>query len=196
MADDQQPELRWAPLEPAPKRAGRVWLIIGLAVAVLAIVGTLVFVFLPRGDSPDPGASASPSPSMSPSASPTATPSAEPEPTETPIVTPPPAGDPTVEVFREKVSGWLNSAPRGLDIVMNNPGPDALPVLDSLEQDAQRLSDSPPPSSIAQEWRDGVSAYAQRLVELRSALTEESGVAAAVETARTAAQELRTLVGL
>lgn len=194
--DEQQPELRWAPLPPAPKRTGRIWLIIGLSVAALAIVGVLLFLFLPRGDSPDPGASPSPSPSSSPSASPTTTPSASPEPIETPIVTPPPPTDPTVEVFRGNVSGWLNSAPRGLDIVVNNPGPDALPVVDSLQQDAQRLSDAQPPSSIADGWRDGVSTYSQRLTELQSALENESGVPAAIDAARTAVQSLRTLVGL
>lgn len=198
--DEQQPELRWAPLDPAPKRTGRIWLIVGLVVAAVAIVGLLLFFFLPRGETPDPGASASPSPSMSASASPPASPSAsppaEPEPAETPIVTPPPVGDPTVEVFRGKVSGWLNDALRGLDIIAGAPGQDGLPVLDTLQQDAQRLSDSQPPSSIEQDWRDGVSAYSERLAELRSAITDGSGAPQAIEAARAAAQELRSLVGL
>lgn len=196
MTNEQQPDVRWAPLEPAPKKTGRIWLIVGLAVAALVIVGILLFVFLPRGDAPEPGASGSPSPSASSSASPIPTPSTSPEPSETAIVTPPPVADPTMEAFRGNVGGWLNSAPRGLDIIQNNPGPDALPVVDSLQQDAQRLSDAQPPSSIGPEWSDGVSAYAQRLIELRSALTDESGVAEAVDAARTAAQGLRTLVGL
>lgn len=194
--DEPQPELRWAPLEPAPNRTGRIWLIVGLSVAALVIVGVLLFLFLPRGDQPEPGASGSPSPSPSASASPTASASSTPEPSETPMTTPPPAADPTVEVFRGKVGGWLDSAPRGLDIVTNNPGPDALSVVDSLQQDAQRLSDAQPPSSIADGWRDGVSTYSQRLTELQAALTDESGVSAAIDAARAAAQDLRSLVGL
>ena len=194
MTDDQQPELRWAPLEPAPKRTGRLWLIIGLSVAAVAIVGVLLFLFLPRGDSPDPGASPSATPSASPSA--TTTPSTTPEPTQTPITTAPPATDPTVEVFRGQVSGWLNDAPRGLDIITGNNGPDALPVVETLQQDAQRLSDAQPPSSIADGWRDGVSAYAERLTELQSALSTGPAPAATIDAARTAVQDLRTLVGL
>lgn len=198
MTNEPQPDVRWAPLEPAPKNTGRIWLIVGLAVAALVIVGILLFVFLPRGDAPEPGASGSPSPSASASASPIPTPSTStsPEPSETAIVTPPPVADPSMEAFRGNVGGWLNSAPRGLDIIQNNPGPDALPVVDSLQQDAQRLSDARPPSSIGQEWSDGVSAYAQRLIELRGALTDESGVPEAVDAARAAVQSLRTLVGL
>lgn len=188
--DEQQPELRWAPLPPAPKRTGRIWLIIGLSVAALAIVGVLLFLFLPRGDAPTPGES----PSASPSA--TSAPTTSPEPTQTPIVTAPPATDPTIEVFRGNVSGWLNDAPRGLDIVVNNPGPDALPVVDSLQQDAQRLSDAQPPSSIADAWREGVATYSQRLTDLQSALENESDVPTAIDAARTAVQSLRTLVGL
>ena len=32
MTDDQQPELRWAPLPPKPRNRGRIWLIVGLVV--------------------------------------------------------------------------------------------------------------------------------------------------------------------
>ncbi len=194
--DEQQPELRWAPLEPAPKRTGRIWLIVGLSVAALAIVGVLLFLFLPRGDSPDPGASPSPSATTSPSATPTPTPTATPEPTQTPITTPPPATDPTVETFRGQVSGWLNDAPRGLDIIAANNGPDALPVVETLQQDAQRLSDAQPPSSIGDAWRDGVSSYAQSLAELQSSLSAGPAPAATIDGARTAVQNLRSLVGL
>ena len=35
MTDEPQPELRWAPLEPAPSNRGRVWLIVGLGVPVI-----------------------------------------------------------------------------------------------------------------------------------------------------------------
>ncbi|MCT1364500.1 hypothetical protein AB1285_09300 [Microbacterium sp. NRRL B-14842] len=198
--DEPQPEVRWAPLPPAPKRTGRVWLIVGLSVAALAIVGVLLFFLLPRDGGPEPAGSASPSPTASPSETsaptPTATsaPSATPDPT--PITTAPPVGDPTVEVFRDKVSGWLNSADRGLDIIAGASGQDALPVVDSLQQDAQRLGDALPPSSIQDPWRSGVETYAQRLAALRAAIESGSGVSGAIADARSAAADLRGLVGL
>lgn len=204
MMDESQPELRWAPLPPQPKRAGRVWLIVGLSVAALAIVGLLLFFLLPRGDSASPSPSASPSASRtptpsisaSPSGSPTQVPSSEPDPEETPRTTPPPVTDPAPEVFREKVSGWLNDAPRGLDIIADVNGRDALPVVDTLQQDAQRLSDAQPPESLAEKWNAAVDTYAGRLSELRSAIENDSELAGAVDAARAAAQELRSLVGL
>ena len=194
--DEQQPELRWAPLPPQPKRTGRVWAIIGLVVAVIAIVAALLFFLLPRGDAPTPTESATPTPSMSSSPSPSGSPTAAPEPSETSVATPPPVPDPTIEGFRGQVSGWLNDAPRGLDIVAGATGQDALPVVDTLQQDAQRLSDAQPPSSIAAAWEDGVAAYAERLTELRTAISDDAAVASAVDAARAAAQELRSLVGL
>ncbi len=196
---EQQPEVRWAPLPSAPKRTGRTWLIVGSVVAALAIAGIVLFLLLPRdGDeTAGPTPSATPTSSISPSAvpSPTATtvPSDAPE---APQQTAPPATDNTIEVFRGQVSGWLNDAPRGLDIVEGASGQDALPVVDTLVQDAQRLSDAQAPSSISQAWRDGVASYGQRLTDLRSAITDSGDVAAAVDAARSAAQELRTLVGL
>lgn len=198
MTDEQQPELRWAPLPAPPKRTGRIWLIVGLSVAALAIVGVLLFLFLPRGEGPTPGASPSATPSASPSATPTPTPSpsATPAPSQTPIVDPPPASDPTVEVFRGQVSGWLNDAPRGLDIITGANGPDALPVVETLQQDVQRLSDAQPPSSIADGWRDGLSVYSQRLTDLQSALTVGAAPAETIDAARAAVQDLRALVGL
>ncbi|TFB17629.1 hypothetical protein E3V93_13840 [Microbacterium sp. 3H14] len=194
--DEPQPELRWAPLPPPPKTAGRVWLIVGLVVAGLAIVGALLFFLLPRGAAPSPTDSPSPSPSASANPSQTPSSSPAPEPGQTPQVTAPPVVDPSVEVFRERVSGWLGDAPRGLDIIAGASGQDALPVLDTLQQDAQRMSDALPPSSIEQQWQDGVSAYATRLTQLRSAITDGSGVAAAVEAARSSVQQLRSVAGL
>ena len=196
--DEQQPELRWAPLPAPQKRTGRIWLIVGLSVAALAIVGLLLFLFLPRGDAPTPGASPSSTPSSTPSATPTptSTPSAAPEPSQTPIVDPPPATDPTIEAFRGQVSGWLNDAPRGLDIITGANGPDALPVVETLQQDVQRLSDAQPPASIADGWRYGLSVYSQRLTDLQSALTVGAAPAETIDAARAAVQDLRALVGL
>ncbi|WP_149084927.1 MULTISPECIES: hypothetical protein [Microbacterium] len=200
--DEPQPEVRWAPLPPAPKRTGRVWLIVGLSVAALAIVGLVLFFLLPRDGAPDPAESASPSPTAGPSetptptASPTPTATATSTPEPTPITTAPPVGDPTLDVFRDKVSGWLNSADRGLDIIAGASGQDALPVVDSLQEDAQRLGDALPPSSIQDSWRSGVETYAQRLTTLRSAIESGSGVSGAIDSARSAAADLRDLVGL
>lgn len=193
---DPQPELRWAPIPPAPPRRGRMWLIIGLVVAAVVIVGLVLFFLLPRGTAPAPGPSASPSVSPSPSETPTPTPTPTPTGTSAPIATPPPAVDPTIEAFRGQVSGWLNDAPRGLDIVAGASGQDALPVVDSLQQDAQRLSDAQAPSSLADAWQDGIGAYSQRLEELRTAISTGSDVSGAVDAARAAVQNLRTLVGL
>jgi hypothetical protein len=196
MSDEPQPELRWAPLEPAPKRTGRIWLIVGLSVAALVIVGVLLFLFLPRGESPDPGASPSATPSSSPTASPSPSPTATPEPTQTPITTPPPAVDPTIDAFRDRVGLWLDDAVRSLPLVADASPEDATALIASLREDAQRLSDSPPPSSIAQQWTDGVSDYAERLTELDATLSSGSSTTVAVNAASTAAENLRTLVGL
>ncbi len=193
---DPQPELRWAPIPPAPRHRGRMWLIIGLIVAAVAIVGLVLFFVLPRGTAPEPGASSTPTPSPSSSTTPTPTPTPTSTETSAPVVTPPPVVDPTIEAFRGQVSGWLNDALRGLDIVAGASGQDALPVVDSLQQDAQRLSDAQAPASIAEAWRDDLEIYSQRLSDLRSAVSAGSGVSGAVDAARAAAQDLRTLVGL
>ena len=193
MMSEQQPELHWAPLPPAPKRRGRVWLIAGIIVAVVVIAAVLLLFLIPRGPAPEPTASPTPTASATPTSTPTPTPT--PTPT-TPVVTAPPTSDPSVGVFRDQVSVWLNDAVRGLDIVANNAGPDALPVIETLQDDAQRLSDAQAPSSISESWRDGVTAYAQKLTALRDAASAGTGVAAAVDAARAAAGNLRALVGL
>lgn len=180
------PELRWAPIEPKPKKKGRVWLIIGLVVAGLAIIGTALFFLLPRGEAPVPGAS--------PSA--TESGSQPPSPGQTPEVTPPAPVDPSIEVFREHVVGWLNDAPHGLDIIPGAKGDEALVVVDTLEQDARRLSDAQPPSSIDVQWRDGVAAYSQRLAELRTVIADGSDSSDAIEAASNAVQNLRSTAGL
>ena len=189
---EQQPELRWAPLEPKPKRTGRIWLIIGIVIIVLAVIGALLFFLLPRDDAPEPGASGSPRPSASASPSPTTTPALP----SAPETTPPAPVDPTVDAFRTQVGGWLTDAPRGLDIIASVGPDDALQVVDTLEQDARRLSDAQAPSSIDTKWREGVDAYAQRLTELRSAILAESETTGAVDAARTAVLNLQGVVGL
>lgn len=204
MTDDQQPELRWAPLEPKPDNRGRIWLIVGLSVAVLVIVGVLLFFLLPRGGSAEPEASASPSPSStttptasaSPAPSDSTEPEPEPEPSMTPVTTPPPPADPSIDAFRGQVQGWLDDALTGLDIVSGSSGQDAVSVIDTLTDDAQRLAEMPPPSSIEGAWRDSVIAYGQRLSELRTAASSGGSTSGALDAAVAAANDLRGLVGL
>jgi len=203
MSDEQQPELRWAPIPPKPSRKGRVWLIVGLVIAALVVAGVVLFFVLNQRGKPDAEGTASPSPSASASASPSPTPTATAtataapttEPTE-PVETEPPVVDPNIETFRSQVSGWLGDAGRGLDIVAGASGQDALSVVDTLQQDAQRLSDAQPPTSILEQWYSGVGVYSDELATLRSAVSAGSGVTAAVEDARAALANLKAIVGL
>lgn len=212
MTDEQQPELRWAPLPPKPSNRGRIWLIVGLTVAALVVAAVLLLFLLPRGDAAEPGASGSPSPSpsatASPTASATATPSPSPSPSETetaaptpdptmtPITTPPPPADPSVGVFRDSVQGWLDDALTGLDIVSGTSGQDAVDVVDTLQNDAQRLSESAPPASIESDWHAAVAAYAQALSDLRSAAEAGGDSSGAASSALSAAEGVRSVVGL
>lgn len=184
------PELRWAPIEPKPKRKGRVWLVVGLVIAGLAIVAAALFFLLPRGEDPTSDATVSPGPSAGETAPPPLSP------TQTPEVTQPAPVDPSVEVFRERVGGWLTDAPRGLDIISGETGEAALAVVDTLEQDARRLSDAQPPSDIAVQWRDAVTEYAQRLSELNAAISAGSDSADAAGAARDAVTKLQGIAGL
>lgn len=199
MSDEPQSELRWAPIEPKPSRAKRVWLIAGIVLAAL-IVAVIVFIaLLPHGEKPDAEGTASPRPSASstPTSSPSPTATGEPtdEPTA-PTVTEPPVVDPSIDAFRGQVSGWLGDGGRGLDIVAGATGQDALPVIDTLQEDAQRLSDAQPPTSISEQWYGGIGAYSQSLKDLRAAVSAGSGVSAAVDAARAELGNLKGLVGL
>ncbi|MFK4853256.1 hypothetical protein ACI3KT_16585 [Microbacterium sp. ZW T6_19] len=201
MTDEQQPELRWAPIEPKPRNSRRMWLIIGLVVAALVVAGVVLFFVLNQNGNPDAEGTASPSPSTSATstAMPSPSPSGSVEPTTeptTPVQTEPPVVDPSVEAFRGQVSGWLGDGGRGLDIVAESSGQDALPVIDTLQEDAQRLSDAQPPASILEQWYGGIDAYSQKLKELRSAVSAGSGVSGAVDAARTELASLKALVGL
>ena len=212
MTDEPQPELRWAPLPPKPSNRGRIWLIVGLSVAALLVAAVLLLFLLPRGGDPEPSASGTPSPSASPTASatPTETPSATPSPTETatteptpapdpsmtPITTPPPQVDPSIGVFRDTVQGWLDDALTGLDIVAESSGQDAVDVVDTLQNDAQRLSEAVPPASIDSDWHATVGAYAQALSDLRSAVAAGGDASGATSSALSAADAVRDVVGL
>ncbi|WP_226532624.1 hypothetical protein [Microbacterium paraoxydans] len=188
--DEPQPELRWAPLPPQPKKTGKVWLVVGLVVA-LALIGGVLFFLAQRGDRMP---STSSSPTSSSDASGTGAPSTAPEQSEVPAATAPPP--PSMEVFREHVTGWLDDAGQGLEIAAAASGQDAIAVVDSLQQDAQRLFDAQPPSSIATDWSDGVSRYEQRLAQLRTAIAEDTATTSHIEDAQSSVDELRSLVGL
>ena len=194
MTDEPQPELRWAPIEPKPRNRGRVWLIVGLSVLALLVVAALLFFLLPRGGSPVPGASASPTATTTPTPTPSAVPSASPVPTA-PVDTPPPVEDPSLPAFRDRVGVWLESALVGLDIVSEGDG-DVNSVLDTMQGDAQRLSEALPPSSIAEDWNTTTSEYSSRLSALRSAVSSGSNVGQAVDAARVSVDQLRSLAGL
>jgi hypothetical protein len=214
MTDEQQPELRWAPLPPKPSNRGRIWLIVGLTVAALVVAAVLLVFLLPRGGAPEPDATgtaspspsatasptgtatATPSPAPSPSETPTTAPSPAPDPTMTPITTPPPPADPSVGVFRDTVQGWLDDALTGLDIVSETSGQEAVDVVDTLQNDAQRLSEAAPPASIESDWHAAVASYAQSLSDLRSAVAAGGDSSGAASSALSAADGIRSLVGL
>jgi len=194
MSENTQPDLQWGPLEQKPRGRGRVWLIVGLVVAALVIVGVLLFFLLPRGGEPLPDASGTPSPSATGTPAPSQEPSEEP--TTPPVTTAPEPVDPTIEAFRGQVEAWLSDGARGLDIVAASTGQDALAAVTILQEDAQRLSGALPPSSIADTWRERAEEYGQKLAELRTAVSNQSDTAAPIDAARAALTSLSELVGM
>ncbi|MFE6734186.1 hypothetical protein [Microbacterium sp. NPDC057650] len=185
---------------PEQKRhPGRVWLIIGLSVAAVAIAVVLFLLFLPR-TAPSPDSTDTPTPTPTASASPTVT--STPTPTTpaptptTPPQTPPPVGDPSLEVFRDKVRPVITDADTGLRMLSGMSGQDAVQVVDQLRQDAERLSDSVAPSSIAAEWQTKSAAYLNALSRLQDAYANGTSTDAALTSATSAKQSLKQLVGL
>lgn len=193
MSDEQQPRAEWIFPEQKKSRKGRIWLIIGLVVAVIAIAAVLLFFLIPRGGTPGPDSSASPSPSLTPSASPSPSDSTEPEPEPSTDPTPPPAPDPDLETFTSQVQPRLADATRGLDLVQDNMDVGAQ-IVDSLQQDADVLSDTAAPSSMADDWSAAVSEYAGALKDLRAALDGGSEPQAALDAARAALSRLNALI--
>ncbi|WP_298037693.1 hypothetical protein [uncultured Microbacterium sp.] len=199
MSDEPQPHAVWVFPEKKKRTAGKVWLIVVLSVVALAIVGTVLFFFLPRAGAPSPSpsptaSSASPSPSPSSTASPTATPS--PEPSQVPQTTPPEIPDPDIDTFAAQVKPRLDDATTGLTMVREMSGQDASQVVDQLQQDAERLTSVPAPSSISTQWNDAVGAYAAQLKALRTAYDSGSNATAGLDASASALQTVRALVGL
>lgn len=188
MSDDQQPEAVW--VFPEKKRStSRIWLIVILSVAAVAIVAALLWFFLFHGDE-EPGPTPSPTTSETSSASPS--------PDETPTVDPsePPVPDPDLATFTTTVQPRLDDAVRGLDLVTQLDGDGAVQIVDTLQIDADWLNGTAAPSSIADEWSGVVSTYATRLAELRTAYEDGVDATSALDAARTALADVRTTAGL
>ncbi|UJP11471.1 hypothetical protein L2X99_08220 [Microbacterium sp. KUDC0406] len=111
-------------------------------------------------------------------------------------MTPPPPADPSLATFREKVRPVLTDADTGLRMLGSASGTDAQQIVDQLRQDAERLSDSVAPSSIADDWSTRSAAYLNALSRLQDAYQTNSGVQAARDAAASAEQALKQLVGL
>lgn len=195
MSDEHQPEAVWVFPEKKSNK-GRIWLIVGLAVLAVVIVGVLLFFLLPRDSEPVPTPSPTDSAAATPSPSPTVT--QTPVPTEAPVEesTPPPVPDPDLSTFTGQVQPWLDDAVTGLGFVADMNGQEAVQVIDSLQQDAERLSDAAAPSSIASEWQSAVAEYASKLSAVRGAFEDGAAPQSAIDGATASLQELRDLVGL
>ncbi len=209
MSDEHQPEAVWVFPEKKSNK-GRIWLIVALSVLALAIVLVVLYFFLPRTPAPQPtatpSATASPSPSSSATATPTPTPTPTPTatsepvpsqaPTEEPKPVPPPAPDPDVSSFAGQVRPWLDDAATGLGYVADSNGQEAAQIIDTLQQDAQRLSDAGPPRSIASDWYPALGDYSAKLGELRSAADNGVVSQSALNGTKNALKALRSLVGI
>lgn len=204
MSDEQQPRPEW--IFPGEKKSnkGRIWLIVGLSALALAIIGVLLFFLIPRDGEPAPTtspsatATISTSPSATPTPSPaitTPTPSPVPTPTTAPAPTQPPVPDPDLETFAGKVQPRLDDGVRGLQLVKDNMDLGA-EIIDSLQNDAAALSDTPAPSSISGQWSDAVAEYASELSELHAAYDNGGSPQEPLDAAIAALQKVRDIAGL
>ncbi|MGN8024948.1 hypothetical protein [Microbacterium sp. 22242] len=186
---EQKPEAVW--VFPEKKRnGGRIALIIALVVVVLLIAAGLAFFLVPHREAPI----VAPSPTTStaaPSPSPTgpSAPTDSPVPT-TPVSTPPPPPDPSLPAFRDQVGFRLDTATQGLDMVAGGAS-DSVQTISKLQGDVQRLSDTPPPASIADEWRSELQTYAAKLDALAANPSDTDSLAGA----RDAVAALKRLIG-
>lgn len=192
MNESQQPEAVWV-FPPEKPRSGRVWLIVLLSIAAIAIVAVLLFLFLPRGVEPDPTASETPHATSTATVAPSPSPT---EPTSTPAPTRSPTIDPEVTAFAAEVQPVLDDAVTGLSLAEGAGGQDAAQIVDSLIDDAGRLSERAAPASIADDWSAQVSEYTHELERLRSAYAGGSSATQELAGARASLTSLRALVGL
>lgn len=202
MSNDPQPEARWAPIPPAPRNRRRVWIVVGLAAVAVAILGVLLWFLLLRDGAPSADASPMPSATQSDSGPASASPSAEPgttgttEPTEEPSASAPPVPDPDMGTFTAQVQPRLDDAATGLDMISESSPADAVQIVDQLQQDADRLAETPAPGSIASSWYAAVGEYSSALAALRSAAEDGAGIPANVDHARDQLQKLRDLLAI
>ena len=103
--------------------------------------------------------------------------------------------DPDLAVFRDKVGPILDAADQGLDIAADSEAGEAAQTVDLLVQDAGRLADSVPPSSIADRWFSAVDAYAGDLQALRTAYERGESGARQSDAARDALEGLNEIIG-
>ena len=188
---EQKPEAVWIFPEEKKRRGGRIALVVGLVVAALIAAAVVAVFVIPHGGAPV----ATASPSASSSATPE--PTLSPRPTETTVAptaaptTPPPVPDPSIDQFRDQVGFRLTTADQGLDMIAAG-GSDAGATVAKLQGDAQRLLDTPAPSSIEQKWRDTLQTYAVHLNDLAG----DPSNSAALSGARSAVATLKGIIGL
>lgn len=193
MSDEQgRPEWVFAEQKKRTDK-GQIWLIVGLVVFALLLIGALLFFLIPRDD--EPGSAPAPTETAESTQSPPSTSSPSAEPTEGAQTDPPPVPEPDLETFKAQVQPRLDDATRGLDLVAQNLDLGAQ-IVESLQNDANILSDTPAPSSIAEGWSTAVAEYASKLAEVRATYDDGSDPQPALDAASTALQEVRALVGL
>ncbi|GAA3927168.1 hypothetical protein [Microbacterium soli] len=197
---EQQPEYIWVHPPERPRR-GRVWVVVGLVVAAVVIAAAVFWLFLRPGTGeaePEPTASASPSVSATPTT--TKTPSPSPDPSassapEDPATEPPAPQDPSLAVFRDKVSPVLGDAARGLQIADGSDPQQAAETIGLLQEDAGRLADTIAPDSIAADWRSALDGYVSALQKLRTAYEQGGSADGESAAARRALDRLSSLIG-
>jgi len=170
MSDEQQPRAEWIFPEEKKSNKGRVWLIVGVIAGVLVIVGVALFLLVPRDETPNV------------------------DPTK-PATVAPAVPVPDIETFTAQVQPRLDDATRGLDLVAENMDVGA-EIVDSLQQDAEVLSGTPAPSSLADQWNAAVTDFARKLSSLRATLDNGSDAQSSLDDSRASLNELRALVGI
>lgn len=206
---EPEPEYVWVFPPDRRRTVGRIWLIVGLSIAAALIAGAAFWFFVRPGlaepsATPTPSASASVTPSPSASASATPTPSASPTPgsssppsaTDAPVPPVPPVpSDPSLSTFRDAVEPVLDSASTGLRYAREDGGMSAMNDIMLLQDDASRLSEKLPPSSIAARWSPALETYTRSLEPLRAAYERGEDANAEESAASAALNDLNAVLG-
>lgn len=185
MSEDRAPDAHRAAASEGTPGRGRIWLIVGLVIAIVAVAAVVLLFVLPR--SGDTAPTQSPTPAVS-------TPTGSAEPSPSPSDDPSPTPQPTeLEPAAQRIDDQLGEALADLDAISDSPADVSLGIVDELQDAAQRLSDSLPGAGIEDAY-DELQAYSAALTDVRSALADGGSVTAALETARSALSELREAV--